>query len=145
MEISDWDIVLSGIKDGEIDTFSAAMHASSSQECADSFAQYVASKMGIEDTKIHRTTIVQYAPVFLQAMLKDRSFKDALLNYEYPNGLPNLTKDRTDDFDIRDDGLWHKTYLELVELPLSIKHQNDTFRLSTQFIVINEKQILKMD
>lgn len=83
--------------------------------------------------------------IALQAVIKGVSFKEAVLNYDYPEPLPNLSKDITEDVQVTPEGVYYLKYDETAPLYYSLEQNGDTFRMNTKLVVINEKQVIKMD
>ena len=70
-------------------------------DCADMLAELTEYTNKIYSLNVPEVVVKQWAPLFLQLGLYQRdNLKQAIEQYEYPDGMPNLTKDRTNDFTV---------------------------------------------
>ncbi|WP_067585348.1 hypothetical protein [Endozoicomonas ascidiicola] len=102
------------------------------------------------------TLVKQWTPLFIQLELYQRdNLQNAIEHYEYPPGIPNLTKDRTKDFTVDLDNRWilSNQYLdddgnpELIETPWQVKDsRNDhQFMFGNRFVVMPDDRVLMFD
>lgn len=111
-----------------------------------------------QDYALNTTTdvICQWAPIFLQLALYERlTLEQALNQYEYPPGYPNLTVDRTRDFTVdrlekrivsmhyRDDDGYPETIDTRWQVTDWKNHHN--FMFGNRFVVMPDDRILHFD
>ena len=90
--------------------------------------------------------VAQWSTLFIQAWMKDQTLKQTLTSYEYPKGIPNLTKNQTDDWTIEGNKLKHNHYLsDVVELHWDAVECGETFLFSTRHVLLPDHTILKFD
>ena len=90
---------------------------------------------------------VQWAPLFIQNWMNDQTLDYTIHNYKYPAGIPDLTKDRTNDYEIMNDGstIRHIEYNECVDLDYDVVTGTATYKFGRRYLVTPEKQVLKFD
>ena len=90
--------------------------------------------------------VAQWSTLFIQAWMKDQTLKQTLTSYEYPQGMPNLTKDATDQWTVEGNKLNHKQYIgESEELGWDAVESGDTFLFSTRYVLLPDQTILRFD
>ena len=87
----------------------------------------------------------QFMPILLQAIAKDTDLKTTFFNYEYPDGIPNLTKDRTKEFEIHETHIRHTGYDENIPFDWKIEQNGSNFKLTNRSILIDNETLLFMD
>ncbi|EGR0993175.1 hypothetical protein EGX54_25510 [Vibrio parahaemolyticus] len=89
--------------------------------------------------------VAQWSTLFIQAWVKDQTLKQTLTSYEYPDGVPNLTKNQTDEWTVTGNKLKHNSYGDVVELPWDAVENGEEFLFSTRYVLLPNQTILKFD
>ncbi|EGR1604345.1 hypothetical protein D6L34_25180 [Vibrio parahaemolyticus] len=90
--------------------------------------------------------VAQWSTLFIQAWMKDQTLKQTLTSYEYPQGVPDLTKNETDKWTVEGNQLKHKQYIgDVVELPWDAVENGEEFLFSTRYVLLPDHTILKFD
>lgn len=92
---------------------------------------------------------VQWSSIFIQAWRLNQTFEYTIENYIYPNNYPNLTKDRTTEFDLADDrkSIYHRTYKETIDTQHVVlaKDSQKKYLFGVSFIVLPDDRIFMFD
>jgi hypothetical protein len=90
--------------------------------------------------------VAQWSTLFIQAWMKDQTLKQTLTSYEYPQGVPDLTKNETDRWTVEGNQLKHKQYYEDVEvLRWDVVESGEEFLFSTRYVLLPDQTILRFD
>ncbi len=139
------DDLIQLVEDKEITAFNLGCYLSDNPALSLKICVDLCGRLGVPVNDNNLLALQQYFMIAFQAVIKNISFKDAVLNYEYPDNLPNLSVDITENVQITPEGVYYAKYDETAPLPLSLVQNGDTFRMSPRLVVINERQVIKMD
>ena len=90
--------------------------------------------------------VAQWSTVFIQAWMKYQTLKQTLTSYQYPNVMPDLTQNQTDDWTIDGNELKHKDYIgDVEELRWDAVENGEEFLFSKRYAVLPNKTILRFD
>lgn len=95
--------------------------------------------------------VVQWANVFIQAWIKDKTMMETLTSYEYPNGIPNLTIDVTNDWVINEPdefgnySITCKTYGHTIPFRWEMVENGQFARFTTRHVMLPDQTILQFD
>lgn len=90
--------------------------------------------------------VAQWSTLFIQAWMKEQTLKQTLTSYEYPQDVPDLTKNETDKWTVEGNQLKHKQYIgDVVDLPWDAVESGETFLFSTRYVLLPDHTILKFD
>ncbi|MEZ8694265.1 hypothetical protein AB6D15_18440 [Vibrio splendidus] len=94
---------------------------------------------------------VQWANVFIQSWIKDQTMIETLTSYEYPNGIPNLTIDVTNDWVINEPdqfgnySITCKLYGHTVPFRWEMVENGQFARFTTRYVMLPDQTILQFD
>ncbi|EGR1624659.1 hypothetical protein D6L30_25035 [Vibrio parahaemolyticus] len=143
----DTDGLKADLQEGKIQAYELGMWVSQKwQTQDDAMLDLLQTISWDRNIRCELSLVAQWSTLFIQAWVKDQTLKQTLTSYEYPQGVPDLTKNETEKWTLDGNQLKHKQYIgDVVELPWDAVESGETFLFSTRYVLLPDHTILKFD
>ena len=136
-----YESLVEQMKSNNLSVYDVINYAISNHEYFKEIINGLIKDLKIKSDPEYFKSLHQCLPQALQAVKNNTNIKEAFQYFDRPSWSKKLQKEKTEDYEIHDKSIINKITRDVINLPYEFVQAGDHFRLNTNLVIINNKEV----